>query len=422
MPRTSGIVGAANCHLHGDDGRSDFQTALAKLARVGCYLAIVNRNGAYQLWQHTLAGTRLLNQAILDIEELLADPKPTVQLVDPNRASELPAILLLPQLPLRLSHEINKDSTWEIAVQRMLTLTRDGRLLRWDDPKRGAKEVLRDLPTGRILACAQARPDDVIELLVGSLSSDGMHVVRLTPDVLLLKNFPLQIHLPTPREAIIKKGIAWIFSDQAIVAVSTDTGAVLDRKKYPPSCLPGNRRGLYLATHQPPCNQWRAISFDGQEIVITDLGTVKSDPQSGVVDKIELVFDTQSEHGPVAMLRNGMLYFLESRQIIQNEQASLADRPWRLRLSRDGQRLSMNGEYLFDLDRKSWKKVYGSDESQLEPRLHLQTKVTMWSQFENLLWHPPTQRFGLTNRRGKICWFNQWLGIEMHNRPMSQTS
>lgn len=393
----------------------NFQAALAKLSSVGCYLAIVNRKGAFQLWLHTLSGTQLLNQAILDIDQLLADPKPVVPLVDPCRQDELPAILYLPQLPLRLSYEINKEQTWEIAKQKLLTLTREGRLLLWDDPQRGAREIARDIPTGRILACAQEHPGKEIELIVGSLSSAGLHLVRLTSDSKLLQALPLQIQLPTPRQAIIQRGIVWIFSDQEVVALTSDTGAMLDRKQLPRDFNPLFRQGRYLPLGQPPCLLWRVVSFDGQEIIFTDVGRVQSDPRRDTVDKIEIIFDSQSEQGPMALLSNGMLYGLESKHVIRNDQAALAERPWRLQVSRDGRRLSMSGKYLFDLNSNVWNRIYSNEELLLEPRLHQQSNISMWTHFESLLWNPVTLSFGLTNRRGKVCWFDEWLGIKMNN-------
>lgn len=399
-----------------------FQVELAKLSNSGCYLAIVNRNGGYQLWQHSPAGTQLLNRAILDLDQLLAEPKPTIPLVDPQRQHELPAFVLLPRVPLRLTHEIKLDQTWEIANRKLLTLTGDGRLLLWDDPKVGALQVASGLPQGRILAAAQEHQGQEIELIVGSLSSDGLHAVRLTSTAELDQVVPLKLNLPTPREALIHHGLAWVFSDQEVVAASILTGEVLDRKKYPGGFNPAHRKGRYLPLGQPPCKLWRVISFDGQQIIFTDIGPVKSDPQRDVVDKVEIVFDTQSDHAPMALLSNGTLYGLESKKLISNDYAPLADRPWYLLVSRNGRRFSMNAKYLFDLGTLVWTKVAGmSLERILEPRLSEQSHVTMWTRFTDLVWDSETRRLGLTNRRDKVSWFDERLGIKMHNLPKTAT-
>jgi hypothetical protein len=398
----------------------EFQRALAPCARLGCYIAVVNRAGGYQLWQHTLAGSRLISQANLDLDQLLADPEPTaLPLVDPQRGGDLPASFLQPRFPLRLGHDVKLENSWEIADGKVLTLTSDGRLLLWDDPKRGALQVAQGLPPGKILTCKH--DESKIDLVIGALGSEAMHYVRLTSQGEVRERVPLKMNLATPREVLLRNGIVLIFSDKEVVAVACATGNQITRARLPRDhgYKPAWRKGRFLPLSAPPCTRWQAIDFDGQQIVFADLELVKSNPKLSTVDKIELVFEPQGNQGPQALLSNGMVYGLENNTLIKSEHAGLAARPWMIDVSRDGHRLLMNGEYLFDMTTIKWKSVRGTYlDGLLEPRLGNRSSITLWYKFEELVWDPHMYDLGLLNRRGKVSWFDENLAIKMTNRDM----
>ena len=138
----------------------DFERCLAASTLDGLHVASVSREGRLRMLVRSRRGTRLVKEATLDVERLLA-ARPgasrtgpaTPPLFEPD-PHDLPAIFGVDPIPLRLTVAPDFETAWLVEGFAWLSLTRDGRLLVWDRPAAGAKQLADGLP-GSILFASQ---------------------------------------------------------------------------------------------------------------------------------------------------------------------------------------------------------------------------------------------------------------------------
>jgi hypothetical protein len=121
------------------------------------HVATVGRDGAFALWLISRAGTRELCRADLDLEQIVAQPKPSpassAQLLASDR--KFPLILDMQPFPLLLPAAIDPR---HVALSRVGSLhafgtvgiTNDRRLMVWQSTSKGARQLTAAIPGGRI--------------------------------------------------------------------------------------------------------------------------------------------------------------------------------------------------------------------------------------------------------------------------------
>jgi hypothetical protein len=164
--------------ITGEDVWADreFRALLAESGLPGCYVAMVTRKGRLRLQAHSVRGSRLLREARLTLDEILTPaPRPPV-LIDER--SPLPAICKLPWFPLRLPSEPHYSRLWKNRAG-VFGILRDGRLLHWDRPERGARQLAVNMPEGHVHWHSDSTHEDgEILAAVGTLSSNGLRLLR----------------------------------------------------------------------------------------------------------------------------------------------------------------------------------------------------------------------------------------------------
>ena len=125
---------------------ADFQRRLGELNAPQLYVVTVDRDGNYRLSLYGGLSHRILSQARLDLSSILGERKARVELVDQGEADRLPAACRLKEFPLLLPVPID----WERAAWRgdtgLVHAIKDGRLMQWREPGRGARQVTARLP------------------------------------------------------------------------------------------------------------------------------------------------------------------------------------------------------------------------------------------------------------------------------------
>lgn len=115
------------------------------------HIATVDRDGCLRLHLHHPGGRRLLCQAKLSLEQVLADPpgiaKP-ISLIREGADRSLPVILNTEPFPLRLPCQIDPQRSAASALG-LFSATIDGRLMHWTGPGRGGIQLTDVLPPGR---------------------------------------------------------------------------------------------------------------------------------------------------------------------------------------------------------------------------------------------------------------------------------
>lgn len=165
-----------------DDVLTDpaFIASLGALKLAALYIATVNRQGEYRLLVRSSAGTRVLKTATFDLETILAPRAPKTPLYQQRDEELLPAIDRAQPFPLLLSAGVHAERAWHVSGPSVFSLTRDGRLLRWQKPDQGAEQLAELLPAGHV-QWADATYN-TIRAIVGPLKKTGLNIVTVDYD------------------------------------------------------------------------------------------------------------------------------------------------------------------------------------------------------------------------------------------------
>lgn len=279
----------------------EFRQVWSETALGDCHLLLVDRDGSLSLTQRTARGDRLVRQVRLDIQEILEPPPknlpPPEPLLDKSRDPKLPAILRLSRFPLRLSHPIHPQATVRLRGPRgrdiVVSLARDGRLMLWDEPGRGAVELARGITWGEILA---AEMEDSTALLVIRNHRGGTHLVRADLQSLEVKEIPLEVPHRRHPEAFFHAGFLFLRWYVLVHVYSPRDGAFRLQKNFFGEFYGG--RGRFLLRG----DGWHAASCDGTQIVTEKVGPFQLSSA-----QVMTVFDSQALQAPVAIRSDGSI-------------------------------------------------------------------------------------------------------------------
>ncbi|MEZ5300988.1 MAG: hypothetical protein R3F11_10110 [Verrucomicrobiales bacterium] len=184
------VITHANCLAD-----PEFQRAVEGAVAGGpLFVAAVDGEGRYALHSYAAAGRRLLQEAAIDLAQIAegaARDRRTagglkIAAADPN----LPAILSMPQFPLRVPYQLDADRSRYAPGTGVLSYARDGRVFLWDKARRGARLISSELPLGGVFwmhLCAETEhahfvvvaPGGTITLFSVHLSSGASRRVDL---------------------------------------------------------------------------------------------------------------------------------------------------------------------------------------------------------------------------------------------------
>jgi hypothetical protein len=217
----------------------DFQRELHAAGLLSLYIALVSREGRFQLLQRSFRGSKVLCQAKFDLDDVLKPRPRRPKLLDPGRDPDLPAIFRVP-MPLRLAAPVDSERSWLVHPGTVLTYTRDGRLLLWDSPQHGARQIAEGLPQGSLLWCASEWQDDTLRLVLGKRSQRGLLAITYDRRLDELDFVTLKLSGQQPLAVFGHGGRAYVFYQQEFDVLSLDTGE-LERQGSKP----------YLAMNSP---------------------------------------------------------------------------------------------------------------------------------------------------------------------------
>lgn len=129
----------------------EFRRLLTALRLELVYLATVNREGRFRLIARSFRGVKILREAHLELNALTAPrSRPAKPLIEAEYDPDLPAILSCRPFPLRLPHPLDPIRTWPAGDRGVLAVTKDRRLLFWDEPHCGARQLSDTVPAGTV--------------------------------------------------------------------------------------------------------------------------------------------------------------------------------------------------------------------------------------------------------------------------------
>ncbi len=194
LPKRSELTDAVV--VTGEEAAADrsFQRAIAALDVPSLWLATVNREGRFRLISCRARHTRVVREARLDLDKLLATPsRPVTPLLD-TAASAVPAILTQKPFPLLLSHPpVDFRRAWAVPGGGVLSIGRDRSLLHWERPGRGARLLADNAPEGQVHWAGSSDEEATSLAVVGQLQSRRLWLLQVNVKTGEYRSRPLEL-------------------------------------------------------------------------------------------------------------------------------------------------------------------------------------------------------------------------------------
>jgi hypothetical protein len=301
-----------------DDVAADraFQRAVGESELPELFVATVARDGTFELVRHSKRGRKSLRQAQLDLDAVLAPPtKPTAKLVD--KSPDLPAIFHTAEFPLYLSAAVDAQRSWHVRDFGVLTLTADGRLLHWEKPTRGARQLAEGLPSGGLHWAATVFRHDHILAVIGKRRAAGFHSLRIPIDGGPPTTVELQTQIEHPQYLFARDDVVFIGDQNRVEAASATSGVHLG---FAPTNDPevGYHTHRYegIFTHWSKTHgglEWTAAAFDGSSVRLDRFiyGGYGDSP------RVTGVFRVQGREPAIGITPDGGILELENKRLIR---------------------------------------------------------------------------------------------------------
>ncbi len=280
----------------------EFQRSLAALELPSLLLATVSREGRFRLVSQGRRGSKLLREATLDLEKLLAPPaRRQAPLIDPSLPADLPAILAARPFPLFLSYQpFDPGRAWKAPWGGVLSISKDRCLFYWQVPARGARLVSDRLPAGAIHWTGSAADGAASLAMVGMLQQGALWLVRVDSAAEKCAVVALALQDGHPQAVCGHAGTVFVIYPDRIDLFETAGGAKI--KSAPvPSGLSWRRDRFFGST------QWHALSFDGFKPVFEPLLVLHNRP---LAEHVLTFVDASDMEGPVGIMDDGSIFRL----------------------------------------------------------------------------------------------------------------
>ena len=273
-----------------------FKEKLRDLIAVRVFIATVNREGEFRLTERGPRGEKLLRSAKLPIEKLFSGDTQPIETRDINtlpaifRATPFP--LLMP--PLQPPGSSDSRSNWPIGSTEALSITSDGRLLHWTNPRKGAQQLCDHLPKGKLWWASPECIEGVTRFVYGT--SQKLVHYRLDITCGHIDSTPLKCNAAS--EVISHNGVLFCLQGSGVTEVNSQTGVAVAVLAMPSDLR--FRGGRYFQKNS--ANEWYALSHDGHSasIELMPLFATLQDP-------VVYVWDAIGFSEPLALTKSGKL-------------------------------------------------------------------------------------------------------------------
>lgn len=382
LERTAAIAGPLDAILvtHEDVLHDpEFPAALARLDDRSLDVATVGADGRYRMWAVTRRGRRLLKEASLSLDAILAPPPRElrgVPLLAPGRDASQPVILSVDPFPFLLPHEVEAKRACPVPGGGLVAATRDGRLMHWVLKDTGARQLTAALPRG-VLHWIAADDEGLAYVLAGS-SRAALHLV--TADLATGRCTIARLAATGyPPAAVFRHQEALVLAySRKLDVFDLHSGEL--REVFPIEHGASWGHGRYFFDNAG----WGCVAFDGRSVAITRVPAAPLN--AGYLE----VFDRRGVDGPWAVTVKGTVVNLADRSelVLKNPLAAAGTIAG---LSRDGHRIALRGagaasrrHAVLDLQRQAASEVYGDPLSALEDGLNRLVRRSVRHKFASI--------------------------------------
>ena len=246
---------------------SDFTAALTALENPDLYLAAVARDGLFRLFASGAAGRKLVREAVLSLDALLAPPKrpaapPPTPVVAEGSDPNLPVILSAKPFPLRLPCVVGGRTAAGSARHGLVAVSGDGRLLHWDGERFGARQLTDRVPRGKVhgIFFDEDEGSGKAHAVIGA---EGGKTLLLTADLetTACRTSGLRASGPNPLAAGVRSGFLFLVHHRVVDAFNLTTGLQTGRLELPEDVYWQSGR---FFVRRGPDRQYSALAFDGR--------------------------------------------------------------------------------------------------------------------------------------------------------------
>lgn len=277
----------------------EFRKALTKPGSIPNYIATVDREGQFELHGLPLSSRPPLCQATVDLKRIFppdAGPPPMAPKLNPD----LPWILSLRPFPFLLPVAGTPDIWIQGPGGLQYVVLNDRRLVRYQDPRKGAQELARDLPPGKsawmdsfeqcVYIVKSGGSNRPVRLISYSIENDQLNVTSLTGGDKL--------------QAVVRQGgtLILIQTDE-LLAFSLRDGQPLDRFSYQKG-YQGSKVYWNHGRYYRNATGFFAVTWDGRSLGLKPVTLPSSIPNPADVVKL---FDRRGCEGPWALLHSGQI-------------------------------------------------------------------------------------------------------------------
>jgi hypothetical protein len=326
-------------------------------------VALVSRNGKFQLNQRTPYEWKKLAEQQLDLDQILAPNRSNQQLpiVTPAKDANLPAVYYASPFPFRLSHKFYFERTWDAYPTHKLnpvdpkltsaamvpgmprdyaskhpctpvfSLTTDGRLMYWDKRNHGAQQLSGEIPDGR-LVWKRCHANGWSRLIIHQ--APHLYYVRVhqsRTEEVLISQLPDKFHNSIDR-VCEHGGKLFVISRRNVSVYDAESANFVQKLKLPETMRRRDQFDRFFISDR----QVHALCYTGQNATL-----------ELVADDIEATgaFDCSFEDSPVILTYGGALVRPNGETIMSlASMQSIAPPVWLADISADGNHVVVSRE------------------------------------------------------------------------------
>jgi|GEM_PF-1230262 len=287
-----------------------FTNALGRELPEEVYVATVDGHGRYRLSRHSAMGSKALQEATLSLEQILAPEDGAHRLSPPLtgglESEDLPHIFALHPFPLRLSYTPKPQRLAEAGDGGgMIGLTNDGRLLHWDRPGWGARQVASGIAPRTLHFITADEEGSALLILRDNVTA---RVVLTRVDLesgKLVYNTIFPTRFP-PRAFLIQAGALFMLHDFNVESFDVWSGTAI----APPSRVPNALGWLFGRTWRGSARgQYHLLARDCREPAFVTLETEQP--------ALRAIFDRKGSDGPWGLAQDGGIHDLTTCRTIE---------------------------------------------------------------------------------------------------------